>query len=305
MPTARELLEQADALMRRNRKHGRGRLDGSTLTGVLEARGGVTVAPTVILPPAAPVDAGTIVLDGIDDRPPAGTPAEADAMPLDTLGDVPILTDVVRWPLDEEAAASSSNAGEPGEREPAVPPMGADEAFPASDAEAAALALRAPAIAVLEREIEPAADDVDPQKPAAGQIGDMTEAMLATDVRGSADAAAAQAFLDRDFILEIPPVEDVRDAAPLPAVTTSGAPGGDAAWQSLAEEVRMQVLQRLDLFTDTGLREQLGAHLSPIVARASAQLVETINRELGELVRGYVAEAIEREIESWRKRSGE
>jgi hypothetical protein len=65
----------------------------------------------------------------------------------------------------------------------------------------------------------------------------------------------------------------------------------------------MQVLQRLDLFTDTGLREQLGARLSPIVDRASGELVATINRELGELVRGYVAEAIEREIETWRKRS--
>ena len=64
----------------------------------------------------------------------------------------------------------------------------------------------------------------------------------------------------------------------------------------------MQVLQRLDLFTDTGLRDQLGAHLSPIVERASAQLVATINRELGELVRGYVAEAIEREIDTWRNR---
>ena len=33
------------------------------------------------------------------------------------------------------------------------------------------------------------------------------------------------------------------------------------------------------------------------------ELIETINRELGELVRGYVADAIEREIESWRKRN--
>jgi len=70
----------------------------------------------------------------------------------------------------------------------------------------------------------------------------------------------------------------------------------------MAEEIRMQVLQRLDLFTDTGMRDQLGARLQPIVDRASAELVETINRELGELVRGYVAEAIEREIESWRNR---
>jgi hypothetical protein len=74
-------------------------------------------------------------------------------------------------------------------------------------------------------------------------------------------------------------------------------------WDAMSEEIRMQVLQRLDLLTDTGLREQLGARLAPIVERASAQLIETINRELGELVRGYVAEAIEREIDSWRNRN--
>jgi hypothetical protein len=78
---------------------------------------------------------------------------------------------------------------------------------------------------------------------------------------------------------------------------------GSREWDGVAEEIRMQVLQRLDLFADTGLREQLGARLSPIVERASAQLIETINRELGELVRAYVAEAIEREIESWRKQN--
>ena len=35
--------------------------------------------------------------------------------------------------------------------------------------------------------------------------------------------------------------------------------------------------------------------------RASEELVETINQELGELVRNCVAEAIEREIDSWKK----
>ena len=62
----------------------------------------------------------------------------------------------------------------------------------------------------------------------------------------------------------------------------------------------MQVLQRIDLFTDTGLREQLGMRLKPIVDRASADLVATINLHVGELLRAYVAEAIEREIENWR-----
>ena len=71
----------------------------------------------------------------------------------------------------------------------------------------------------------------------------------------------------------------------------------------MAEEIRMQVLQRLDLLTDAGMRDRLGARLRPIVERASAELVETINQELGELVRNCVAEAIEREIDSWKKRT--
>jgi hypothetical protein len=69
----------------------------------------------------------------------------------------------------------------------------------------------------------------------------------------------------------------------------------------MAEEIRMQVLQRIDLFTDTGLRDQLGARLQPIVDRASADLVRTINQHVGELLRSYVSEAIEREIENWRR----
>lgn len=63
----------------------------------------------------------------------------------------------------------------------------------------------------------------------------------------------------------------------------------------------MQVLQRIDLFTDTGLRDQLGLRLKPIVERASADLIATISLNVGELLRAYVAEAIEREIESWRR----
>jgi hypothetical protein len=87
-----------------------------------------------------------------------------------------------------------------------------------------------------------------------------------------------------------------------PAVSSAPAASGDdeARWSALAEEIRMQVLQRIDLFTDTGLREQLAARLQPIVDRASADLVATINQHVGVLLRAYVAEAIEREIERWR-----
>jgi hypothetical protein len=71
-------------------------------------------------------------------------------------------------------------------------------------------------------------------------------------------------------------------------------------WDRIAEEVRMQVLQRIDLFTDTGLQEQLARRLQPIVDRASGELVTAINQHVGQLMRAYVAEAIEREIEKWR-----
>jgi len=117
---------------------------------------------------------------------------------------------------------------------------------------------------------------------------------------------------DEEFILDIPPMPEPlsaagTDVAAPAAAVVAAIPQfvpGSPAWEAMAEEIRMQVLQRLDLFTDTGMRDQLGARLQPIVARASAELVETINQALGELVRGYVAEAIEREIESWRKRDG-
>jgi hypothetical protein len=102
--------------------------------------------------------------------------------------------------------------------------------------------------------------------------------------------------------------------AAVPAIAPTGEPvpvaGEDAAiraatpdpaqWEALAEEIRMQVLQRIDLFTDSGLQDQLKARLQPIVDRASADLVVAINQHVGQLLRSYVAEAIEREIEKWR-----
>jgi hypothetical protein len=89
--------------------------------------------------------------------------------------------------------------------------------------------------------------------------------------------------------------------APTPEQLAADAAREQARWDAMAEEIRMQVLQRIDLFTDTGLRTQLGARLQPIVDRASADLVATINQHVGELLRAYVAEAIEREIEVWRR----
>jgi hypothetical protein len=90
--------------------------------------------------------------------------------------------------------------------------------------------------------------------------------------------------------IELPSI----DAAP-PVIDES------ARWDALAEDIRMQVLQRIDIFTDTGLKDQLNQRLQPIVDRASADLVAAINQHVGQLLRAYVAEAIEREIEKWRE----
>jgi hypothetical protein len=381
MPTARELLEQADALMRRNRKRGKGKHGGPpTLTDAL----GIdrkTLAPTIILPETPPANADPIVLE------PA---AQADPMPLDTLSDVPVLTDVVDvWPSHDAAVKGSGTA-------PHAPPGVLDAALEAdalaanADAldvralaeDAEALDARVPAntdageaVARTGADAEPRTSESTPvrlaargveiaspaapaeratgERPSASDAGVVRE--RTTDERpagagaavasertaherpaasgaavasertvherpaASGAAVASEALtaergaapvVEEEFILDIPPpgaetfVAQHAGAPPHAVAEPPPVKRGSVDWNAMAEEIRMQVLQRLDLFTDTALREQLGARLRPIVDRASAELIETINHQLGELVRGYVAEAIEREIESWRKRDG-
>ena len=96
-----------------------------------------------------------------------------------------------------------------------------------------------------------------------------------------------------------PLVAEAPPAAPAPVVL---APLDDARVRAIAEEIGMQVLQRIDIFTDTELRSRLGERLKPVVDRVSADLVAAINQHVGELLRAYVAEAIEREIDGWRDR---
>jgi hypothetical protein len=107
--------------------------------------------------------------------------------------------------------------------------------------------------------------------------------------------------------VEAPIAESTPEAPPVdaPPIMVEPAPVADdsARWNALAEDIRMQVLQRIDIFTDTGLKDQLNQRLQPIVDRASADLVAAINQHVGQLLRAYVAEAIEREIEKWRENS--
>ena len=121
---------------------------------------------------------------------------------------------------------------------------------------------------------------------------------------GIAGGAAALLYAETiaPTVVAIAPVHATLPAQASPALPAPAPAVPDAThWEAMAEEIRMQVLQRIDLFTDTGLRTQLGARLQPIVDRASADLVATINQHVGELLREYVAEAIEREIDNWRR----
>jgi hypothetical protein len=345
MPNARQLLEQADALMRRNRKRGKGKGTGPpTLTDALTNERTGTLAPTIILPEAKPA-ADSIAL---------GAQSMADPISLDTLSDLPVLTDVVdEWssqaevwpPVVPDADATALTEALDDALATASEPTSdvADTAEPADAVATEPQLAEAPAtfetiVRAVDRVTDgapsPAADE-PATRSAAAFDEPATRSAEAVDEPATRSAAAvdepaldtpalrvgaaklesetsALPIQDEEFILDIPPMPEPLSAAGTDVVAPAAAVvaaipqfvPGSPAWEAMAEEIRMQVLQRLDLFTDTGMRDQLGARLQPIVARASAELVETINHALGELVRGYVAEAIEREIESWRKRDG-
>ena len=345
MPNARQLLEQADALMRRNRKRGKGKGTGPpTLTDALTNERTGTLAPTIILPEAKPA-ADSITL---------GAQSMADPISLDTLSDLPVLTDVVdEWssqaevwpPVVPDADATALTEALDDALATASEPTSdvADTAEPADAVATEPQLAEAPAtfetiVRAVDRVTDgapsPAADE-PATRSAAAFDEPATRSAEAVDEPATRSAAAvdepaldtpalrvgaaklesetsALPIQDEEFILDIPPMPEPLSAAGTDVVAPAAAVvaaipqfvPGSPAWEAMAEEIRMQVLQRLDLFTDTGMRDQLGARLQPIVARASAELVETINQALGELVRGYVAEAIEREIESWRKRDG-
>ena len=345
MPNARQLLEQADALMRRNRKRGKGKGTGPpTLTDALTNERTGTLAPTIILPEAKPA-ADSIAL---------GAQSMADPISLDTLSDLPVLTDVVdEWssqaevwpPVVPDADATALTEALDDALATASEPTSdvADTAEPADAVATEPQLAEAPAtfetiVRAVDRVTDgapsPAADE-PATRSAAAFDEPATRSAEAVDEPATRSAAAvdepaldtpalrvgaaklesetsALPIQDEEFILDIPPMPESLSAAGTDVVAPAAAVvaaipqfvPGSPAWEAMAEEIRMQVLQRLDLFTDTGMRDQLGARLQPIVARASAELIETINQALGELVRGYVAEAIEREIESWRKRDG-
>ena len=252
MPSARELLEQADALMRKNRSHG-----DSDIPLLTDAVGIAPSAPPVSAPALAVV------------APRAVAPAKL----ADT--DVPLLTEAVEEvviefePLPERPVPRGAiMEGDPSDW------LVMDTIDPATHS----ITGRAPdTLAVVPPMTLRAAGSAATPPPAGSQVREQTSA----------------------------PTEQSPPSVPatITQATAESAPGAadQELWRALAEQISMQVLQRLDLFTDTGLKEQLARHLEPIVERASTELVGAITEHVGRLLRTYVSEAIEREIAQWKR----
>jgi hypothetical protein len=324
MPTARELLEQADALMRRNRQDAGVRAPAPART---EPDGPPLAMPAAV-PAAAPANSpvrreepSIPVLDAVV--------APRTARTVDD--DFPVLTDAVdeievALPVEAEGEASDWLVEPTGDDEsvlgPAPPsvavvppstllrtPGTPVSAAPVPVARSQPVDLPAPVRAPpppLERfEIEP--EPIDEPEITIARIAPIPA------TTGPASAAAVPSAPASSARAELAAIEDLSALdGDEPDITLTHpstfaaaeppppAPARDAQWEAMAEEIRMQVLQRIDMFTDTGLSERLGERLKPIVDRASDDLVKAINQHVGELLRAYVAEAIEREIDRWR-----
>ena len=355
MPTARELLEQADALMRRNRSAMIDDIpvltDSVPATSVPRAlRSRVPAARAPVVPPPPAADPIPTLTERVAPSPPpakdavveegepsdwlqlgAGEPSIIGEAP-DSIAIVPPLPQAP--PVTEEIVLKAPSEAEKSFDDelalrmvPAAPPPD-DGPTPAIEEPPPSAAALAAAYEHVEAPSEvPFVEDEmllgEPTIPAAAEEApvDAREEDLAgareegaessgwgeaedADVEASAVETAGEPPAAAEAPQRTPePFEDALLGAPLEttAALAAAASAESARWSSMAEEIRVQVLQRIDLFTDTGLREQLGARLQPIVDRASADLVATINQHVGELLRAYVAEAIEREIESWRR----
>ena len=261
MPSARELLQQADALMRRNR-----------------ARAVDTEIPelTEIVTAVAPgPDATLIAFEDV--------PELVDAVEEIEIASIAELPD----DIDEVSGWLPGDWGDEGREPDSVTPGLSMAKVPGPDA-GSAQSLWSSA-----RKREVATD----RMPAVEQTSPVIEPLppAAESLPAAAESLPPAA--------ESAPSQPAIVAEPRPALHVPIADDW-ARWEALAEEIRMQVLQRIDILTDTRLRKQLGAQLQPIVDRASVQMVETINEEVGTLLRACIAEAIEREIDK-RRGTGE
>jgi len=317
MPSARELLDQADALMRRNRA----RAVDTEIPELTEVVAEVAPTPgaTLIALEDVPelvdlveeIEIASIaeLPDDIDEVSEwlTGDPGDGSRPPESAVAELPVAT-------ADDTDAGSARSLQPfvGNTDGAADPMPAIDLLPPATEVTPPAAEAAPPVAEAAPPVAeaapPAAEGAPPAAEAAPPVAE-----AAPPVAGDTPPAAELAPV---AVRTAPPPAGTTplaagSATPEPAIVAEAAPALPAPiaddwarWEALAEEIRMQVLQRIDIFTDTRLRKQLSAQLQPIVDRASVQMVETINEEVGKLLRAYIAEANEREIDKWRGTGG-
>ncbi len=234
---------------------------------------------------------------------------EAQDVEEETVEDTP-----VEEPLVEASAAKDEAAEEAFADEPAIEAWTAeDEAIEELRSDASWVEPPASAEVIEAAASVESLDEAQDTEEDANEETPPVDRATLPDSESSPEKAPIELPAAVDILIEAaPPIVASMMAPQMPASAPTASDAASAAaeitsrdeaakWDGIAEEIRIQVLQRIDLFTDTGLREQLGIRLKPIVDRASADLVATINEHVGELLRSYVAEAIEREIERWRR----
>jgi hypothetical protein len=306
MPSARELLEQADALMRKNRS--RGDDDIPLLTDAVAIAAAPAPASAPILAAVAPHTDVPLLTDAVEEVVFDFEPLQEQPMPRRAIME----GDPSDWlVMDTIDPAMHSITGRAPDTLAVVPPM---------TLKAAGSAATPPPLGSQAPEQTLAPIEESPPSPLAAIMPAMAETAPIEEPSPSPLAATMPAMAETGPIEEPPPSPPVAtmhlttETGPteepppnLPAatmhVTTESEPAAadPELWRALAEQISMQVLQRVDLFTDTGLKEQLAQRLKPIVERASAELVVAITQNVGRLLRTYVSEAIEREIAQWKR----
>lgn len=379
MPTARELLEQADALMKRKAEMRRAEAAEPMQGPVTDSAFAPTEGPPTLEreaqsrpEPARAHEALARIPDAAAGARPAGGAATLSALrwsapaapaPRTTTSPAfappPALSPrtIQREPIAPSRSAQvDPHEALPAPVAPALTPRPAEPDFPTLTEAVDAMGVEADEVPLLTDAVDalldepaadlgapsvwsptfggattvraPAAPAAVPQPPSAPPAGrdplgldlpppgfkpaPQAEWADATDAQPVDDAAAAvreEAGAGEEALAAVEmdaPVGEAAEVAPEAAPASAAAPVlaplDDARVRAIAEEIGMQVLQRIDIFTDTELRARLGERLKPVVDRVSADLVAAINQHVGELLRAYVAEAIEREIDGWRDR---
>ena len=315
MPTARELLEQADALMRRNRSR-------DFEPDIPELTDEVAVASV----PPAPASSSVIAVSRVaDDGVPELTEVVGEVedlsiqLPPDDGGEISRWLEVSLGEASVTGPAPDSVVVVPSPTFRAPLEAANEMSTHGIQADATRISGAGPSglvsapVPALAPEV-PAGASTGAIEDPAGPASDLTKETppeFGTHLEAVPEGVPAETAFEQDFPRMEPSAAissaQSEAAAPpepdiVPAADTEPRFVGDAArWATLAEDIRMQVLQRIDIYTDTGLSGELASRLQPIVDRASADLVTTINQQVGQLLRAYVAEAIERDIEKWRK----